>query len=110
MTMRRLTLALLAAGFAQPAAAAGCDLSQVVGYQLFAQRTIEAYIQDGQKIKGYKGCQPDRVLVFTDSTGVRCSSVVVQELQLPKAYLFARTQTDMKMCVGDEIFVVSPAG
>lgn len=93
----------------RPAAAAGCDLSQVVGYTLVFARTIEAYLEAGRKHRGFQGCQPDRVLVFTDNTGVRCKGTSLQQATLPRAYLFAKTETDLKLCVGDEMLDVAPA-
>ena len=110
--MRPRLAALLLSGtvIAVPQArAAGCDLSQVIGYQLVAMKTIEAYIERGQKLRGYKGCQPDRVLVFTDNTGLRCKGMSVQGGDLPRAYVFARSQTDIKLCIGDDMLDMAPA-
>jgi hypothetical protein len=92
-----------------PAVAAGCDLSQVIGYTLVVMKTIEGYIEAGTRKRGFIGCQPDRVLVFTDNTGVRCKDVSLQRLDIPRAYLFAKSATDIKLCVGDEILNVAPA-
>lgn len=88
---------------------AACDLSQVVGYTLVQERTIEGYIENGLRQRGFNGCQPDRVLVFTDRTGLRCRSQGVQALDVPKAYIFARSQTDIKLCVGNDIYEMAPA-
>ncbi|HEY8289685.1 MAG TPA: hypothetical protein VIG49_10480 [Acetobacteraceae bacterium] len=110
--IHRLALAAgvvaLLAGTSHQAAASGCDLSEVVGYQLIFGKTIEAYIENGAKTRGFDGCVPDRVLVFTDNTGVRCKSTMVQHLELPQAYLFARSQTDLKLCVDDVMYDVAP--
>lgn len=92
-----------------PSAQARCALDSVVGYTLVQSKTIEAFIEGGQKTRGYQGCQPGRVLVFTDNTGVRCKGLSVQKLDIPKAFLFAKTQTDLKLCVGDEMLDVAPA-
>ncbi len=109
--MRRLAVcALLGACLtSQAARAGGCDLGLVVGYQLVMAKTITGYIEGGRKERGFKGCQPDRVLVFADNTGVRCKGVSVQALELPRAYVFARSQTDVKLCVGDDMLDVAPA-
>jgi hypothetical protein len=101
-----VTVACLAAPGAR---AAGCDLSLVVGYQLVMMKTISGYIENGRQQRGFQGCQPDRVLVFTDNTGVRCKSVSLQKANLPRAFLFARSQTDIKLCVGDDMLDVAPA-
>jgi hypothetical protein len=101
-----LAIALLLATAARPALA-GCDLGQVVGYQLVFAKVIQAYVEDGKRVQGYAGCNRDRVLVFTDGTGVRCKDVGTANANLPTAYLFAKTQNDMKLCVGDDLFDVA---
>jgi hypothetical protein len=98
--------ALLSAG---PVLADGrCDLNTLVGYQLILAKPIESYVEGGTRKKGYEGCQPDRVLVFTDNTGVRCKQIVRQSLNsLPTGYLFARGNLgDLKLCVEGELFDV----
>jgi hypothetical protein len=107
--MRWLLAAALVAALSSRPALAVCDLSQVVGYTLFSGKTVEAYIQDGKRVSGFQGCAPDRVLVFTDNTGVRCKEALVHTATLPKAYLFARSATDMKLCVDDDMYDVAPA-
>jgi len=86
-----------------------CDLNTLVGYQLLLAKPIDGYIEGGIRKKGYEGCQPDRVLVFSDNTGVRCKQVVRQTLDtLPTGYLFARGNLgDLKLCVEGELFDVS---
>jgi hypothetical protein len=88
-------------------AVAGCDLGQLVGYQLVFAKVIEGYIQDGKRVSGFSGCNRDRVLVFTDGSGVRCKDADVATGRLPTAYLFAKSQTDMKLCVGDALYEVA---
>jgi hypothetical protein len=107
--MRWLWAATLLAALSSRSALAVCDLSQVVGYTLVSGKTVEAYIQDGKRVSGFQGCVPDRVLVFTDSTGVRCKEAFVHTANLPKAFLFARNANDMKLCVDDDMYVVAPA-
>lgn len=99
----------LALALASRPAIAICDLSQVVGYTLVASKTVAAYIQDGKRVAGFEGCARDRVLVFTDNTGVRCMESSVQSAALPTAYLFARNANDMKLCVNDDMYVVAQA-
>ena len=91
-------------------ALAVCDLSQVVGYQLVFGKTIEAYIEDGKRVNGFEGCTRDRVLVFTDNTGVRCKETFLHSAHLPKAYLFAKSANDLKLCVDDDMYDVGPPG
>jgi hypothetical protein len=102
-----LLIALLTGG---PAWADGrCDLNSLVGYQIVLARPITGYIQGGMRKKGYEGCEPDRVLVFADNTGVRCKDLLPQHLDaLPTGYLFARNNLgDMKLCVDGDLFAVS---
>jgi hypothetical protein len=102
----RLVVGLALALVARPALA-GCDLGQLVGYQLIFAKVIEGYVQDGKRVTGFSGCNRDRVLVFTDGTGVRCKDVDAATARLPTAYLFAKSQTDMKLCVGDALYEVA---
>ena len=106
--MRRLLTAALALGVSCHAAMA-CDLDQVVGYTLYASKVIQAYIEDGKRVTGFGGCTRDRILVFTDNTGVRCKETFIQTGTLPKAYLFARDQNNLMLCVGDNLYAVAPA-
>ncbi len=103
-----LTSALMAlvSGFAQ--ADGRCDLNAVVGYTLQFGKPIDGYVQGGMRRKGYEGCEPDRVLVFADNTGVKCKQMVRQQVnELPMAYLFARSASEMKLCVEGELFDVT---
>jgi hypothetical protein len=98
-----------AVAMAASPARAGCDLARVVGYTLVASKGIDSYVQDGKRVRGFTGCNRDRVLVFTDNTGVRCADTAAQRAELPTAFLFARGPNDMKLCVGDALFDVAPA-
>ena len=113
VTHTRIAAAVLAAAlsFASGTAWADgkCDLDTLVGYTLVFAKPVDGYIQDGRRKKGYEGCELDRVLVFADNTGVRCKEVVRQHLdELPTAYLFARSQSDLRLCVEGYLFEVSP--
>ena len=55
--MRWLLASALLLGLGH-SAFAGCDLGQVVGYQLVAAKVIEAYIQDGKRVAGFCRLQP----------------------------------------------------
>jgi hypothetical protein len=102
-----VAIMLVTGGFAQ--ADGRCDLNTVVGYQIVFAKPIAAYIEGGVRRTGYEGCQPDRVLVFADNSGVRCKDAVRQHLDvLPTGYLFARNNIgDLKLCVEGELFDVS---
>ncbi len=99
-------ISLLMSGFAQ--ADGRCDLNGLVGYQILFAKPIQGYIEGGVRKKGYEGCEADRVLVFSDNTGVRCKELVRQHGDLPTGYLFARNNLgDLKLCVDGELFDVS---
>lgn len=86
-----------------------CDLNGMVGYQIIQAKPIEGYIQGGMRKDGYDGCEPDRVLLFDDNTGVRCTELIRQHVDgLPTGYLFARNSlADLKLCVDGDMFTVS---
>ena len=107
--IRFLLAAFLGTVCAARPALAVCDLSQVVGYQLIFGKIIEAYIEDGQRRPGFSGCTRDRVLVFADNTGVRCTETFISHADRPRGYLFARSATDMKLCVDNDMYAVAPA-
>ncbi len=109
MTRWSIPLALAALLTTTPPTQARCALDEVIGYTLVFVKTIEGFIEGGHKTRGYQGCQPGRVLVFADNSGVRCKGVSLQKLDFPKGYLFAKTQTDLKICIGDEMLEVTPA-
>jgi len=102
---------MLSLAIATPSAlAAGCDLDELIGYQLVAKKSVEGYLDDaGREQPGYFGCVAGRVLVFTDRTGVRCRSSGRQQGLMPPAYLFARSRDELKLCVLDELYDVAPA-
>jgi hypothetical protein len=86
-----------------------CNLNTLVGYQLIFAKPIASYVQGGTRKSGYEGCEPDRVLVFADNSGVRCKELVRQHVDdLPTGYMFARNNMgDLKLCVEGELFDVS---
>jgi hypothetical protein len=100
-------IGLLTGGLAQ--ADGRCDLNGLVGYQIIMAKPIAAYIQNGVRKKGYEGCEADRVLVFSDNTGVRCKELSRHRAEdLPTGYLFARNNLgDLKLCVEGDLFDVS---
>ena len=107
--MRWLLTAVLVLGLSSRLARALCDPGQVVGYTLIFGKTIEAFVEEGKRMHGFAGCTRDRVLVFTDKTGVRCKETFVHTASVPKSYLFARNQNDMKLCVDDDLYEVAQA-
>ena len=109
MRRRALWLGALLVVAPMPAGAAGCDLDQVIGYQLVFSGTIEGYVDNaGQRHDGFKGCEPGRIVVFTNRTGLRCKGEGRQDLVLPKGYVFGRSHFDLKLCVDDAMYDVLP--
>ncbi len=90
-------------------ALAECDLSELIGYTLVFSKTIDGYMLDGRRVSGFQGCTRDRVLVFSDNTGVRCKETFLQQGNFPRAFLFARSANDMKLCVEGSIYEVAQA-
>src|SRR5580704_3615581 len=88
-------------------ALAGCDLDDMVGWTLIARKTIASTIDsDGHRRDDFEGCDFDRVVVFDDNTGVRCTTYSYTYSYRPKAYIWANG-VSMKMCVGSREFSVS---
>lgn len=102
------TAAILAL-MTQPVLAAGCDLSRLVGYTLVFGKVIDSYIEEGKQHQGFDGCNRDRVLVFADGSGVRCVDAFLHHGNRPRGYLFARSNSDMMLCVDDDLYKVAPA-
>ncbi|HET6605591.1 MAG TPA: hypothetical protein VFG62_02905 [Rhodopila sp.] len=94
---------------AQPVLAAGCDLSRLVGYTLVFNKVIASYIEEGKHHQGFEGCNRDRVLVFADGSGVRCVDAFLHHSDRPHGFLFARSNSDMMLCVDDDLYKVAPA-
>jgi hypothetical protein len=88
-------------------ALADCDLDDVVGYTLVASRDIVAHLDKGERTDDFEGCDYDRIIVFDDNTGVRCSSYGYSYSYRPKAYVFSNGSS-MKMCVEGEFYDIGP--
>jgi hypothetical protein len=86
---------------------AGCDLDNFVGYTLIASKYVAAHFDKGDKKDGFEGCAYNRVLVFDDQTGVRCTGYSYHYAYHPKAYVFSNGSS-MKACIDDSVFDVGP--
>lgn len=82
---------------------ANCDLGDVVGYTLVAQKTVSGFLdlKKQKRSDDYEGCDFDRVLLFSDGSGIRCTSYHYHYAFHPDAYLFAKHST-IKACIDDE--------
>lgn len=80
-------------------AIADCDLDYVVGYTLIASKYVDGFYKDGEKKSGFEGCDYDRIIIFDDGTGVRCTTYSYTYSYHPKAYIFSNGSS-LKMCVG----------
>jgi hypothetical protein len=102
-------LALLSVVTRPALAADSCDLDRLIGYTLVFGKTIDAYIEQGKRTTGFDGCNRDRVIVFADGTGVRCTDTFVHSAGKVRAYLFAKSNTDLLLCVDGDLYKVAPA-
>lgn len=99
---RILMVAVAAVVFITPGYAT-CDLTNLVGYTLFAKKTVIAYIDNGERTDSFIGCQYGRILVFDDNTGVACHGYNYSYEYHPDAYLLAYGNS-MKACIGNEMY------
>jgi hypothetical protein len=103
--------------FAASAALADCgdELEGLVGYTIIASKTIEGYRGPGrEKDDSFEGCDYDRIIIFDDGTGLRCTSYGYQYAYRPTAIIFGkrmefqgRSVTVLKMLVEDEVYDMS---
>lgn len=106
MKLKLIAVATLVA-MSSPAYASDCDLDEVIGWTLIAEKTVDGYFQDGNKKEGYEGCEHGRVLIFTDGTGVRCNEYTYHYAYRPDAYIFANGAS-LKACIDDDWVEVAP--
>jgi hypothetical protein len=100
--------ALLTLGmcFAVLSPALSCDLDNMVGWTLVARKTIAGRIDKGVRKDDFEGCEYDRIIVFDDNTGVRCTSYSYTYAYRPTAYIWGYGSS-LKVCVGSSSFDVS---
>ena len=104
--MKSLTILSLLIGSCLPCNAT-CNLDRVVGFTLVARKTVAGYIQDDKKSDEFSGCEYDRILVFDDNTGVRCSGYSYQYAYRPTAYIIVGSNA-IKLCIDGSWFDASP--
>lgn len=105
-------LAVLPSGVVS--ASASDVLSDFVGYTIVASKTVDAFIDRGKEKKdGFEGCDHDRVIVFTDGTGLVCRTYSYTYSYRPKAVILAqqfnyqgKQFTRLKLVVGDNAYDV----
>jgi len=108
MLFRRLSFAAATAVFLAPAGAlAACDLDQLLGYTLIAEKHVSGFVQNAQWSDGFEGCSYGRTLVFDDNTGLLCLSYSYSSSRHPKAYIFSNGAS-MKACISDSLYDVAP--
>jgi hypothetical protein len=89
-------------------------LGKFVGYSIVASKTVEAFIDKGkQKQDGFEGCEYDRIIVFTDGTGVVCRTYSYTYSYRPDAVLLAKQLSyqgkqfmSLKLIVGNDAYDV----
>ena len=89
------------------AARAECELSELIGYTMIAEKTVAGFVENGKKSDEFEGCDFDRIIIFDDNTGVRCDTYNYSYSYRPSAYIFANRFGAIKMCVEDELFDVT---
>jgi hypothetical protein len=100
--MRTLLAAVLLLQTALPSFAS-CSWDRVIGYTLVAKKTVAASIQDDKREDEFSGCEFNRILVFDDNTGIRCTGYAYHYAYRPDAYLFVST-TRIMACIDGEWF------
>jgi hypothetical protein len=67
------------------------EASDYVGYTIIAVKTIDSFQDKGKEKKdGFEGCDYDRVIVFTDGTGVSCRGYGYKYAYRPKAIILGQ--------------------
>ena len=101
---RKMPVFLFCLALSSPARA--LDQSELVGYTLIEEKTI-----DGD----FEGCDFDKRIVFMDGTYLTCSTYTYTYSYMPTAYIYGRqfqykgkVLMDVKMVVEDEIYDMSP--
>lgn len=105
--MRKSLSAIAVCSMFASAPAQACDLDDLVGWTLIAKKTVVAYIEDGAKEDGYKGCSYGRILVFNDGTGAACATYSYDYAYRPDAYVFSNGYS-LKACIDDEMVDLRP--
>lgn len=82
------------------------DMSQLKGYTLLYQKTIE---------DDFEGCDFDRVIRFMDGTSLTCSSFSYTYSFMPTAYIYGKSKHHngnnfvlIRMVVEDQVFDMYP--
>jgi len=89
-------------------------LSKLVGWTIIDSKTIDGYRDpDNKGDDTFEGCDYDRIIIFTDGTGVECSSYSYTYAYRPTAILLGKSVnyngsqfTMYKMVVGDNFYDV----
>ena len=104
----KITSIIAAAGMMTTTSArAECDLSEVVGWTLIAEKTVKGYADEDERSDGYKGCKSDRILIFTDNTALRCGEYIYDYAYRPDAYIFSDGKL-LTACIDDEMIDLRP--
>jgi len=82
---------------------AACRLEKVIGYTLVAKKTVTSSIQNDERKDEFSGCEFDRIIVFDDNTGIRCTGYSYHYAYRPEAYLFVNS-TRILACIDGEWF------
>lgn len=102
-----LIIAVAAAAVPAEASINESDLRGLVGYTLVTSKTIAGYVKGSDVEDSFEGCEYDRVIAFTDGTGLRCASYNYSYAYRPEAFIFMRGSS-VKMIVDGEIYEMMP--
>lgn len=106
LVKRFITISVLVFALNMTTRAVSCEITDnLMGYTIVVSKTIVAKIDDGVREDGFTGCEYGRIIVFSDETGVKCSSYGYQYAYRPDAILLTNGSS-IKMCVGSELYDV----
>jgi hypothetical protein len=88
-------------------AVADCDLDELIGYTLATSKYVSGYIENNERKNGFEGCNYDRIIVFDDNTGLRCTSYSYTYAYHPKAYIFVNGSS-IQACISGSIYNLGP--
>lgn len=104
--MKRSIMFLLIMVFIYSACAYAFEQSELVGYTLIAEKTVE---------DEFEGCEFDKKIKFMDGTHLTCATYSYTYDYMPTAYIYAKRFEykgdafyDIKMVVEDEIYDMRP--
>jgi hypothetical protein len=100
---KALIIAIAATAVPAQASISEHDLRGLIGYTLVTSKTVKGYVKGAKIEESFEGCDYDRVIAFTDGTGLRCQSYSYSYAYRPEAFIFTRGSS-IKMIVDGEVY------